>query len=238
MVRLHRTKSRIIELRISYILICIIDSASSTFSRFHTSVIQETVQQVSIDVTCRVILCIVRPCRVGFLGIVNNRVYIECGPFIVVLPVAAIVTPEVEYRLVDSTCQSNLQCRICTCRIGVVANLAEAHLFLVVPVRILLNDVCMSQCPDDVVRFYTSFRVGNHRSRTFAGTLCTIKLSINGVEFLLGHTTFFSLVVNHGIHHFRHNHITVHFILVMVNRILIRPGHHFNHAADIHGLGL
>ena len=67
----------------------------------------------------------------------------------------------------------------------------------------------MSQCPDDVVRFYTSFRVGNHRSRTFAGTLCTIKLSINGVEtgisvngveFLLGHTTFFSLVVDVLIH--------------------------------------
>ena len=107
------------------------------------------------------------------------------------------MAPNVQSRHVDSSCHYNSNVSIDTLRIFVSHSLSECLFLLSRPEY---AQISFRQCPQDIVRFNTFFRISDIYSCT---STCTIyELSIDRVEFILSHTTSLSLVVDHCIHHF------------------------------------
>ena len=80
---------------------------------------------------------------------------------------------------------------------------------MILPFWIFLHDVSVSQSPLNVVRFNAVFCILNKFNCTIIYSILCVEtfVSVNGVEFLFGHTTFFCTVVDNFVHGYSTNSI-------------------------------
>ena len=78
---------------------------------------------------------------------------------------------------------------------------------MIFPYRIFLHDVSVSQSPLNVIRFNSVFCILNKFNLTIIYSILCVEtgISVNGVEFLLGHTTLFCTVVDNFVHGYSAN---------------------------------